>query len=100
MGDKLQVEMDGVTLKESREKSEVLLKWSLQVKNLTSKLKARLTGLDKLKYVMSKSSKKNIVEGVFNSVLCYCLPLFWGWKRAELKQLQVQQNRAAQIVLN
>ena len=49
---------------------------------------------------MSRSSKNNIVQGVFNSVLCYCLPLFGGCNQAELSQLQVQQNRAAQIVLN
>ena len=49
---------------------------------------------------MSRSCRKNIVQGVFNSVLCYCLPLFGGCNQAELNQLQVQQNRAAQVVLN
>ena len=48
---------------------------------------------------MSRSNKKNIVEGVFNSVLCYCLPLFGGCSKAEAKVLQVLQNRAAQVVL-
>ena len=42
---------------------------------------------------------KTIVQGIFNSVLCYCLPLFGGCNKAELGALQVLQNRAAQIVL-
>ena len=55
--------------------------------------------MDKLKYLMTNSSKKNIVQGMFNSVLCYCLPLFGGCNQSEVEVLQVQQNRAAQIVL-
>ena len=76
------------------------LKWSEQIENLTGKLKKRLTGLDKLRFTMNKNNKKNIVQGVFNSVLCYCLPLFGGCNTSEIKVLQVQQNRAARIVLN
>ena len=49
---------------------------------------------------MSSSKKKTIVQGVFNSVLCYCLPLFGGCNNSEINVLQVQQNKAAQIVLN
>ena len=55
--DDLNVEMDGVILEESEERSEVLLgviiqcdhKWSLQLEALTAKQKTRLTGLLKLK---------------------------------------------------
>ena len=98
--------MDGVTLKESKDKREVLLgiiiqndlDWSEQVKALLIKLKQRLGGLQSLKYIMNSSAKKTIVEGVFNSVLCYCLPLFGGLDNSEIISLQVQQNRAAQIV--
>ena len=108
MEKELVVVMDGVKLKETVEKSETLLgvkiqsdlKWSQQVEELTGKLKKRLAGLEKLKYVMNRFTKKNIVEGVFNSVLCYCLPLFGGCNKSELSLLQVQQNRAAQVVLN
>ena len=108
MEEELVVVMDGVRLKESVEKSEVLLgvtmqcdlKWSMQIEALAGKLKKRLTGLEKLKYVMSKFNKKSIVEGVFNSVLCYCLPLFGGCSQSEVSMLQVQQNRAARIVLS
>ena len=103
----LEVVMDGVTLKESVEKRELLLgiiiqndlDWSAQVEALIKKLKKRLGGLDMLKYIMDSSSKKTIVEGVFNSVLCYCLPLFGGLDNSEVHSLQVQQNKAAQIVL-
>ena len=105
MEEELVVMMDGVTLEASPEKSEELLgvqiqvnlKWSQQIESLTSKLKTRITGLEKLKYVMGCSTKKNIVQGVFNSVLCYCLPLFGGCSKAEINQLQIQQNRAAHL---
>ena len=103
MEDDLVVEMDGVILEGSLDRSEVLLgvtmqcdlKWSQQIESLASKLKTRLTGLEKLKYVMNKSKKKDIVQGVFNSVLCYCIPLFGGCNKSEMNILQVQQNRAA-----
>ena len=105
--EKVVVEMDGVQLEESSEESEVLLgirvqsnlKWSEQINYLTSRLKQRLAGLQNLKSVMKRSAKKSIVQGVFNSVLCYCLPLFGGCSDSEVRVLQVLQNRAAQIVL-
>ena len=101
------VTMDGVTLKQSSEKVEELLgvkvqndlKWSRQIEQLTSKLKTRVAGLQKIRYVMNRGTRKNMVQGVFNSVLCYCIPLFGGCDKAEVNQLQVQQNRAAQCVL-
>ena len=33
-------------------------------------------------------------------MLCYCLPLFGGCNSSDIKSLQVQQNKAAQIVLS
>ena len=35
---------------------------------------------------------------MFNSVLVYCLPLYGGCNVADLKSLQVLQNRAGQVV--
>ena len=107
MVEELVVMMEGERLEESKDKSAELLgvtmqcnlKWSLQIKSLAAKLKTRLTGLEKLKYVMNRNNKKNIVEGVFNSVLCYCIPLFGGCNKSELNLLQVLQNRAAHVVL-
>ena len=104
----LEIVMDGINLEESEDKSEILLgikiqnnlEWSGQVEELKGKLKKSLGGLANLKYIMGSSSKKNIVEGVFNSVLCYCLPLFGECNSSDIKALQVQQNKAAQIVLS
>ena len=104
----IQVVMDGVTLEESKEKKELLLgvviqndlDWAEQIKALLGKLKKRLGGLERLRFIMKSSAKKNIVQGVFNSVLCYCLPLFGGCDNSEISSLQVQQNKAAQIVLS
>ena len=106
--EKLVVVMDGVTLEESKDKCEVLLgitmqcdlKWSEQVATLIGKLKTRLAGLDHLKLLTGKTNKTTIVEAVFNSVICYCLPLFDGCKVSEFQALQVQQNRKAMIVLS
>ena len=103
----LKVEMDGVMLKETEENFELLLgvkvqgnlKWSEQITSLTDKLKKRLAGLNRLRFIMDHFTRKNIVQGVFNSVLCYCLPVFGGCTTSEVMVLQVQQNQAAQIVL-
>ena len=100
--------MDGVNLEKSKEKNEVMLgvciqsdlKWSEQISSLVGKLKKRLSGLDHLRLIMGKATKKTIVEGVFNSVMCYCLPLFGGCNITEVQALQVQQSRAARIILN
>ena len=59
-----------------------------------------MAGLEKLKYVMSCSAKNTIVQGVFNSVLCYYLPLFGGCSKEDLNLLRTQQNKAARIVIN
>ena len=100
--------MDGVRLKETKLRQENLLgiviqsnlKWSAYIDALSVKLKLRLAGLMKLKFVMFKSLKRNIVQGIFNSVLCYCLPLFGGCSKADLDKLQALQNKAVRIVLN
>ena len=71
--------MDGISLVESEDQSGVLLgikivsnlEWKVQVDELVSKLKKRLGGLANLKNIMVYDHKKNIVEGLFNSVLCY-----------------------------
>ena len=103
----MEVKMEGECLTESEEKSVALLgvkvqnnlEWSSQVRSLAEKLKKRLCGLEKLKYVMKNNDKKKVVEGVFNSVLCYCLPLFGGCNGGDIAVLQVLQNRAAHVVV-
>ena len=105
-GNKVTVVMDGVTLEESAEKAETLLgcqiqanlKWYLQVKELKSKLRKRLVGLNHIKYILPFPTRKAVSDGMFNSILVYCLPLFGGCDIQEVKELQVLQNKAARIV--
>ena len=100
--------MDGFKLKESEDKSEYLLgihvqsdmKWSKQIDVLKSKLKDRLTGLSKVRNIVSSLKlRKTIAEGIFTSILVYCVPLWGGCAKGELQQLQVIQNIAVQHVL-
>ena len=104
----LNVAMDNIMLQQDEGNCELILgcriqanlKWKTQIKVLISKLKLRLAGLAKLKFVLKFPLKKIITEGIFNSVMVYCLPLFGGMDIGDLKDLQVMQNRAAQIVTN
>ena len=105
---KVNVKMDGITLVESKEKFEVLLgcyiepdlKWHKQVDELLNKLKTRLTALENLKTIIPFHLRKRITEGIFTSVLVYCLPLFGGCDKGEMESLQVMQNKAARLVTN
>ena len=100
--------MDGVQIKVAEDDRESLLgveiqsslKWNLHIESLVSKLKSRLAGLDKLKSIMGRDQKKKIFQGVFNSVLSYCLPLFGGCSKQDLGKLQILQNKAVRLVLN
>ena len=103
---KVKDEMDNIVLQEDEGKSEFLLgchiqsdlKWHKQISLLLAKLRARLVGLGKLKYICPYAVRKTIAEGIFNSVLVYCLPLYGGLDVGDLKDLQVLQNKAAQCV--
>ena len=102
----LQVTMDSVKLQENVEKYELLLgcfiepnlKWHHQVSNVLKKLQLRLYALEKLKCSLPFDQKKTIVQGLFISVLTYCLPVFGGCDRGELDSLQIMQNRAARLI--
>ena len=102
----VEVEMEGIRLAESDNKCELLLgvqiqaslKWHEQCTLLSRKLKTRLAGLGKLKFIVQESIRKTLAEGLFNSVLVYCLPLFGGCGKGDLQALQVLQNKAAQVV--
>ena len=104
--DQLRVSMDEVILEENPDKCELLLgveidsnlKWQSQVTRLAEKLRTRLVGLNKIKYIVPYHTRKAITTGIFNSVLVYCLPLFGGCNKVDLHDLQVLQNKAAQIV--
>ena len=98
--------MDNVVLKEDDDHYELLLgcyiqanlKWHKQISSLLCKLRKRLVGLTKLKYICPYPVRKTVSEGIFNSVLVYCLPLFGGLDAGDLHDLQVLQNKAAQTV--
>ena len=105
--DKLvEAKMDGVVLKETDEKCELLLgiqiqsnlKWHKTLQELQSKLQKRLAGLAKLRFIVPYTMLKIITQGIFNSILIYCLPLFGGCDKGEISAPQVLQNKAAQIV--
>ena len=104
--DPVVVHMDGVRLEESQVKCELLLgvqiasnlKWKQQVSKVVSKLKTRIVGLNKIKFIMPYHSRLTITTGIFNSVLVYCLPLYGGCTKEQIHDLQVLQNKAAQIV--
>ena len=57
----------------------------------------RLNTLDKVKPILPQAKMNIIVDGLFTSVLSYCLPVFGKCDKAELKALQVMQNKAARI---
>ena len=100
------VTMDGVQLEESDGACELLLgcqlqsdlKWHSQIARLASKLKTRLVGLNCMKFALPYQIRNQITHGMFYSVLVCCLPLFGGCDLGEIKQLQILQNKAAQIV--
>ena len=106
LASKVQVTMDNVQLEENSQQAELLLgchiqanlKWNTQVENLLSKLRKRITGLMKIRFIAPFNLRKTITEGIFNSVLVYCLPLFGGMGSGSLKHLQIMQNKAARIV--
>ena len=91
----INVTMNGIPLKEPNDKKEKLLgviilsnlKWTAQVESLCSKLKVRLAGLEKLRWLTSLSTRKALADGLFHSVLTYCLPLFGGCNRSEVGSL-------------
>ena len=107
-GNQVTVRMDGIVLEEDPLHREVMLgivvdsnlKWHGQIGALLSKLRSRLAGLAHIRSVLPYSLKKLVTEGVFNSILAYCLPLFGGCDIGEIQDLQIMQNKAAQLVTN
>ena len=51
-----------------------------------------------MKFVLPFKQRKLVADGLINSVLSYCLPLFGGCGLGEVRDLQVVQNKAARIV--
>ena len=107
-GRELDITMDDYKLKESEEPAEVILgvalqpdlKWHSHVEALMKKLKTRITGLTKIKFVLSLPFRKTIFEGIFNSMLTYCMPVWGGTEKGNIQDLQVLQNSAVRHVLH
>ena len=106
--DKSQVSMDGHVLVESEDMKETLLgvtiqsdlKWAGHIGKLQKKLKERLSGLSQTRRYVCQEFRKILAEGLFMSVLTYCIPVWGGTDKGHLRELQILQNRAAEIVLN
>ena len=102
----IEVEMDGIKLIENKERNEHLLgvyiqynlKWQKTLGEVRIKLKKRLAGLLKLRNCVPFPQLRMISQGLFDSVMVYCLPLYGGCGKGDLEALQVLQNKAAQIV--
>ena len=76
------------------------LKWTKHIDELKSKLQVRLHGLQTVRYIVnSMQIRKKVEEGVFMSVLVYCIPVWGGCGKTHVADLQVLQNVAAQHVL-
>ena len=103
----LSVFMNDVPLQESENESESLLgvqimstlKWTRHVSDLKSRLKLRLIGIQKLRYVLPAKKLKLVAEGIFTSLLTYCIPVWGSCDIGDMKCLQVMQNVAARHVL-
>ena len=65
---------------------------------LLKKLGKRLTGLQNLRNIIPYHLRKRITEGMFTSILVYCLPVFGGCDKCEMEALQIMQNKAARLV--
>jgi len=102
----LKVEMNGITLEESSSKSELLLgccissnlKWHCQINQVLDRLKKRIAALETIKNVVDFDTRKRLTEGLFTSILSYCLPLYGGCDKRSLDSLQVMQSKAARLV--
>ena len=77
---------------------DTTLKWNSQVTTLIPKLVKRLNSLMSLQKVCTFEMRKKLTEGLFNSVLIYCLPLYGGMNKQLCNQIQTVQNRAARFV--
>ena len=102
----VEVKIEHAQIKQTPEKSEQLLgilidcdlKWHNAIHKVLSKLKVRLAALRKLGCFVPFKAFRSISDGLFNSVITYCLPLIGGCTKAEINSIQILQNKAAQLV--
>ena len=95
--DDANVQLEGLRLQESEEKCENIfgvifqseLKWNKQVLAVCAKLKQRLGGLSKIRHVANTRTKKLVADGIFTSILTYCIPVWGGMDQNSLIPYQV-----------
>ena len=103
----LDITLNDVHLSESLNGSEKLLgvqimpslKWAEHIAHLKGKLKVRVVGIQKLRFVLPTCKLKLVAEGIFNSLLTYCIPLWGCCESSDIRSLQVLQNVVARHVL-
>ena len=103
----LDITINNVHLSESLNGSEKLLgvqimpslKWAEHIAHLKGKLKLRVVGIQKLRFVLPTCKLKLVAEGIFNSLLTYCIPLWGCCEASDIRSLQVLQNVVARHVL-
>ena len=54
----------------------------------------------KFKYSAPFCLRKQMAEGLFSSVFVYCMPVWGGIGKEDLRDIQVLQNKAARIVMH
>ena len=102
----LDVKIENTNLQEDPRKEETLLgcimqsnlKWHGHINQLKSRLRIRVAALMKIKWIAPFDVKKQVADSIFTSVLTYCISLFGGMDVGHVKDLQILQNQAAQIV--
>ena len=108
MQEDLDIHMGSFDLAQSNVQSDNLLgvtiradlKWTSHIDGLKLKLQARLKGLQTVRNIVdSLQVRKQVAEGIFASVLVYCIPVWGACEKKDLSDLQVLQNVAAQYVL-
>ena len=99
--DDANVQLEGLRLQESEDKCENILgvifqsdlKWNKQVLAVCAKLKQRLDGLSKIRHVANTRTKKLVADGIFTSILTYCIPVWGGMDLNSLKRLQTTRGQ-------
>ena len=71
-----------------------------QWKLVRSMKQTRIFGLNQTRWFTNEKFRKILAEGLFTSVLTYCIPVWRGTDKGHVQEIQVLQNRVAEIVLN
>ena len=76
------------------------LNWNTHTTNLCKKLRSSLYNLSRLKKSMNSNFKMLIMKGIFMSHLNYCIEIWSGTSKTNLKRLNIMQKKAIRKVYN